>query len=628
MGVEDVNRASEKELRAIIEQVADSLCRTVHSDFDFRIEIDSEDQSAQKLGLLVNFVLGNFRRAISEIRAQNILLDERIRLRTRELEAARKRAEVASQAKSTFVAHVSHELRTPIAGILGFIDLARDVLDKKHITGEDIEAALHDLESAEKAGFHLLDLVNSVLDLSKIEAGRIGIRLAPVDLKAVAEDALESIAPLVAKNGNQTELIYSKGLRPVMSDEAKLRQCLINLLANAAKFTQNGKISVVIEQESDMHLIEVRDTGNGMGPAELKRIFNAFEQANDNVSMTHGGTGLGLTITARIMEMLGGKITVASELGYGASFVLHMPVTASPFAEEPVKKTKHKDVPQVPAQELAKMKFACRALILDDQDANRNILSRQLGRMGVEVFEAADGAQGLKFLQEAGKPVDLIITDCSMPVMDGYEFSRQVRAWEESESRDGLPIIALTAHAFSGEREKCEDAGMDDFLAKPVPFNALAELLNKWAPGSTTTETSAEPKQKAPKKEAAAKTGIWRHVDKERLLEIMGELDNETLKILAEGFIDNWRDLIVKLGEIIQNGKPDLKELAENAHALKGLARSFAVEKLANSAYELERAAKDGDVLLAVSGANELILGADAVLADVANVPDDEMEVT
>ena len=399
-----------------------------------------------------------------------------------ELTAAKEAAEASDRAKSAFLAHMSHEIRTPLNGILGFADLLR--------AGDaDAERSAEYLDTIRSSGDHLLGLINDILDLSKIEAGRVEFEFARCDPHAVLCEVISLMRVRAREKGVTLECRWS-GPAPetIETDAGRLRQLLTNLVSNAVKFTATGGVRVlatVLDAEpgagggTPRLQIEVHDSGEGIPEHKLETIFEPFAQADASVTRRHGGTGLGLPIARAIAEGLGGGLTATSKPGWGSVFRVEVATgdLAGVGTYEPSDGDSVRDraVPPPIAADAAPHLSGRRVLLVEDGEVNRRLICVVLGRAGVEVEEAEDGRVGVdaaRAAAAAGGPHDLILMDMQMPVLDGYGATRELR-----DAGIDAPVVALTAHAMDGDREKCLAAGCTDYLAKPIrPASLLAKL--------------------------------------------------------------------------------------------------------------------------------------------------------
>jgi signal transduction histidine kinase/CheY-like chemotaxis protein len=387
-------------------------------------------------------------------------LEELVRQRTTEVAAARDEAIRASQAKSDFLASMSHELRTPLNAIIGYSEI---LLEE---SGDLVRPELRpDLEKIRGAGKHLLDLINDILDLSKIEAGKMDLFLESIDVAGLLTDVRATVQPLMAKNGNMFEVHCGPDLGTARLDQTKVRQILLNLLSNAAKFTKQGRIMLTARRstrgDDDCLEFEVSDTGIGMTAEQMAKLYSAFSQADASTTRNYGGTGLGLAITKHFCLMLGGDVLVRSELGEGSTFVVTLPAVY-PVADE--------TRPPERAEGTAGT-----VLVIDDERTTHNLLERELGARGYRVVHAAGGREGLRLAREV-RP-DAITLDIIMPELDGWAVLRELKADTDLRS---IPVVLVT---ILGDREMGYALGAADYLTKPIDPDALLGALGRFHAG-------------------------------------------------------------------------------------------------------------------------------------------------
>jgi PAS domain S-box-containing protein len=388
-----------------------------------------------------------------------------------EEEASRAAADAANRAKSDFLAHLSHEIRTPMTAILGFAD----VLAEEARSGPALSAWLDHLLTIRRNGEHLLGLVNDVLDMSKIEAGRMTVERIACSPMGVARDVVAMLGERAGAKGLALRLEAGEDVPAlILTDPLRLRQILTNLVGNAVKFTERGSVTVRICRDDDHLAFEVIDTGIGLTSEQLTRLFLPFEQADATTARRFGGTGLGLAISSKLAELLGGGVEAYSTPGEGSRFVLTIkaPVAA---AASPVEAEAGGAVGASPGGSLG----GSRILLAEDGPDNQRLISFHLRRAGAAVEIVGDGRAALDralAADRSGDPYDVVLMDVQMPEMDGLAATRALR---QAGYRGA--ILALTASAMSGDRERCLEAGCDDYAAKPIDRDALLAACGRWS---------------------------------------------------------------------------------------------------------------------------------------------------
>jgi len=390
---------------------------------------------------------------------------------------AKDAAEAANRAKSTFLANMSHELRTPLNAIIGYSELLQE--EAEDLDRVDLKA---DLEKIRAAGRHLLSLISDILDVSKIEAGKMELYMETFDLIPLIHDVVELVQPMVAKNGNTIQVDHPADLGAVHADPIKVRQILVNLLNNAAKFTERGTITLAVTREqaaddTDWVRFCVTDTGIGIPSERIDTLFQPFIQVDDSTTRQYGGSGLGLAISHRLCQMMGGDISVESTLGHGSSFTVLLPATASPSQVEPASPM-DLDRARLPAKKgVVPPEEAGAVLVVDDDLAVCDLFERWLIKEGFRIETALGGEEGLRRARELHP--DVITLDVLMAGMDGWEVLSALKA---DPDLNDVPVVLVT---FVDEREKGFELGASDYLLKPVDQKQFVTVLQKYRRGAS-----------------------------------------------------------------------------------------------------------------------------------------------
>ncbi len=645
----------------------------------------------------------------------------------RELIEAKEQAEGAARAKSEFLANMSHEIRTPMNGVLGMLELlAASRLDREQREQVDVAA---------RSGAALLSLLDDVLDLSKIEAGKLEIEQVAIDLCEVVEDVCGLFAETAQAKGLEIVADVEPGFPTVLGDPTRLRQVLTNLASNAVKFTAAGEVVVTLRAADGRARLEVRDTGIGIEPAALERVFDVFTQADGSTTRRYGGTGLGLAICRQLVERMGGEIGASSEPGRGSRFWFEVPLlevrdaepaatlsleevevavidrsasvsaclaehlaalgarvqhhgeargaleaiesatragcaprivfldaafvatgeitparlggvgvepetvvqlaTAAgtrgewrgPELRKPVRRAQLEQVARavlglaqpIEAEErdeeaVARAGRPARVLLVEDNAVNRLVARGQLAELGHTVRLAADGVEALEALAE--EHFDLILMDCQMPVLDGYETAERIRASRAPYA--DVPIIALTANAMAGDAERCLEAGMSDYLAKPVKVDELGEKLARWLGadpvGGASVATIEDAAGRTADGTPAPATDGEPAVDAEVLAEL-GEVLGDGLDEVVETYLEDAPEQVASLLQAAR--QDDAEAMARVSHALKSSSGNLGAMRLCGLCAELERRCREGSLADPRADAGRICEEFDRVRADL-----------
>jgi len=502
----------------------------------------------------------------------------------RTLREARDAAESANRAKSAFLAAMSHEIRTPMNAILGMVELL-----EISSTNREHRDMLSVINASSQS---LLQILNDVLDLSKVEAGHLTLAPVPSSLGELVRSVALTFADGARRKGLALEWHADTALAPrLMFDPARLRQILLNLVGNGVKFTESGTVSIrarVVDAGPAAQRIEivVKDSGIGISLEDQDRLFQPFVQAEAPSSRKRGGTGLGLAISRRLAELMNGSLALTSEPGHGTTVILSLELDV---VTDPGRLDAHDgsfELPALPAGAPRLSERRRRILVVDDNEFNRAVLARQVAALGYEAEQASDGEEALQLVER--NDYALILADCQMPGMDGFEFAREVRKAESTGSRGRIPIVAWTANVMPDDMAACRDAGMDDVLAKPSALPTVQRVLRAWVDraGDTARVAPAGPPAPPPPADGAP-------IDRMQLRAIM---DGDAA--LEAEMLAGFRTASVKEAAALRDAlaKRDCGAIRHASHRMKGLARLVAASSLASVCERLERQARAGCV--------------------------------
>ena len=518
------------------------------------------------------------------------------RLRERERRHA---AESASEAKSAFLANMSHEIRTPMNAVMGMTLLALKADPSPRVRGY--------LEKIQSSGRHLLGVINDILDISKLESGKLALEQLDFDLEQVLDDLASVIAEKAASKGLKLSIELASELpTQLLGDPLRLGQVLINLAGNAIKFTALGEVAIRVslqERRPGQVLLHfaVRDSGIGLSEAQRERLFQSFQQADNSITRKYGGSGLGLSISKRLVELMGGQIGVDSRLGFGSTFWFTAWLglgQARPGSPDDRTLGQAPLAPEAPERQQQALVLAAdlrgaRALVVEDNPLNQEVATEFLRTLGLEVDLVGDGASALHQVQR--QAYDIVLMDMQMPVMDGLSATREIR---KLPGQQALPIVAMTANAMATDRKRCLEAGMNDHIAKPIDPEQLLAKLRRWIMPAPRPAAATEPGPAvaASAPAAGADATCWQALAQvdglDCQLGLRQAAGRESLYLgLLDRFVTGQADAPEQLAQAI--ARADWEQAERAAHTLKGVAAQIGAQALSEAAQQLELALRE-----------------------------------
>jgi signal transduction histidine kinase/CheY-like chemotaxis protein/HPt (histidine-containing phosphotransfer) domain-containing protein len=501
--------------------------------------------------------------SLKEEVAERLRREKSLRLAEEQLKAAKVAAEIATKAKSEFLANMSHEIRTPVTAMVGFADI---MLDPDQTQSDRVDG----LQTIRRNARHLLDLINEILDLSKIEAGRMTVEKIPTDLPPLLSDVMSMMRPRATEKGLELNLrISDKVPRHVVTDPVRVKQILMNLVSNALKFTEHGQVEIHVSSDPAIQTLnfEVMDTGIGITQEQMTKLFRPFTQADGSTTRRFGGTGLGLTISKSLAQLLGGDITVSSDAGVGSTFTAKI-VGEGDASAGYCRLEDALMVPQSGPDQIVE-KISGRILLAEDGIDNQRFISAMLRKVGAHVVIAENGRIAVE--KARSESFDLILMDMQMPELDGYGATAHLRG----RGFTG-PIIALTAHAMAEDRAKCIKAGCTDYLTKPVDRKLLIKTVTRYMKGSQSVHqvlpTQAKPQVPAGNEIVSTCEG-----------------DPDMAEVLPE-FIANLPAEVESIQSLLD--QQNLAQLRVAIHQLKGAGGSYGFQCLTDAAAIAEHSLK------------------------------------